>query len=116
MGKRMFYHFVNINYGMHCKDPLLKDTPYGDFASDMLADKNFPWLHSLKPDGVFKYHDLLLNYLESKGACSQAIEVFEELFGMYLVSDYIDQWREHQNILAVRREKRREKLNNAPHS
>ena len=96
MSKICFAHFVNNNYGLHCDDPAKKDTPYGDFANDMLHDKFFPWRHSLKPQKLMEYHEVVLEHIKSNGACDAAIATFEELFGMYIVSDYMEQWREKQ--------------------
>ena len=49
-------------------------TPYGDFVRDMLHDFDFP---------IFAEHDIILRYLWRIGACSGAVDAFEELLREY---------------------------------
>ena len=51
-----------------------EDSPRGDFASDMKHDFEFPALAG---------HDIILHYLERIGACTGAIEAFEDLWREY---------------------------------
>ena len=113
MGAIMFYHFVNHNYGMHCKDGKKKDTPYGDFAMDMVSDHDFPWIHSLSnPARLIEYHDQVLEHLNKNHACNGAIKAFEELFGMYFVSVYIEQYKERKLKRKMHTEKYKKRKEN----
>lgn len=48
-----------------------EDSPRGDFAKDVIYDSDFP---------AFSDHDCILGYLRSLGACSRAIDLFEETY------------------------------------
>ena len=62
-----FVKWVKENYEREC-------SPEGDFAEDMIYDKDFPGLAE---------HDVIRYYLDDIGACSEAISVFEELWKEY---------------------------------
>ena len=62
-----FFRWVRENYEMEC-------TPEGDFADDMISDKDFPGLAE---------HDVIKNYLEGIAACDDALSVFEKLWKEY---------------------------------
>lgn len=49
-------------------------TPCGDFVRDMLHDFEFP---------ILAEHDIIARYLGRLGACSEAVEAFEELWREY---------------------------------
>lgn len=51
-----------------------EDSPEGDFAEDMIHDKDFPGLAE---------HDVIRYYLDNIGACNDAISIFEELWKEY---------------------------------
>ena len=62
-----FFKWVKENYEREC-------SPEGDFAEDMIYDKDFPGLAE---------HDVIRYYLDDIGACSEAISVFEDLWKEY---------------------------------
>lgn len=49
-------------------------SPYGDFARDMVRDMNFPRIADYR---------VICRYLYRIGACSKAIDVFEEMWRLY---------------------------------
>ena len=51
-----------------------EDSAKGDFAKDMVCDKDFPSLAE---------YDFIKRYLENVGACDAALEVFEKLWKEY---------------------------------
>ena len=51
------------------------DTPFGDFARDMLQDFKFP---------AFAEHDIIARYLERDNSCRDAKEVFEKMWRKYV--------------------------------
>jgi uncharacterized protein YozE (UPF0346 family) len=66
--KMTFYKFVISKY-------LKSNSPEGDLARDMEADKDFPRKATTKRT--------ILNYLESCHACDDAITVFLDLWKEY---------------------------------
>lgn len=55
---------------------LNKDTPAGDLARDLNRDKeNFPQSNDGKE---------IMDYLFSKGACSQCLDTFEKCYAQYV--------------------------------
>lgn len=62
-----FFIWVKENYDG-------EDSAKGDFAKDMVCDKDFPSLAE---------YDFIKRYLENVGACDAALEVFEKLWKEY---------------------------------
>lgn len=54
---------------------LCLDTPSGDFARDLTNDNDFPRNVT---------HDDMKDYLRSKKACKEVMEIFEELYKEYI--------------------------------
>ena len=95
MARQPFFHWARNEF-------LDSRSPYGDFARDMVMDRQFPWLHSFTKSGLEKYHDWVISHLHSSNACAAAIDTFEEMFKEYLSSmdhsydsrkEYYKKWR-----------------------
>jgi len=70
-----FYNWMKKNYEG-------EDSERGDLFYDMKRDKAFPRNpHPGKYDG---WHKLIISHLHSKGACDEAINVFEECWRDYV--------------------------------
>ncbi len=60
------------------------DTPYGDFARDVTADKQFPKNYPLRKEGAERVdHNIILYHLKARHACSECVAVFEETWSLY---------------------------------
>ena len=70
-----FYTYMRRTYGG-------ADSPEGDFAEDLLRDKeSFPRNSSCKFTG---WHDQIRNYLSRHNACRECLEVFEKCWTEYV--------------------------------
>lgn len=70
-----FYAFMMKNY-------LNEDAPAGDLAQDMHRNKEeFPKNRSCKFDG---WHTVILDYLQSRNACRECLETFDECWEEYV--------------------------------
>lgn len=53
-----------------------EDTPIGDFAKDVIEDRNFPRHENSKKN--------IMNYLLANGSSKECIEAFEESFKIFM--------------------------------
>ena len=75
-----------------------EDTPEGDLASDMYADREcFP-----RGRDTNIGHEEIKAYLEDSGACYKCLEVFEECWEEYLEYEKNDQKKEERDAIQQR--------------
>lgn len=69
-------------YTFMMKNHLNEDAPAGDLAEDMKRDKDsFPRNGKGKYDG---WHTIIQDYLQSRNACRECLEVFEDCWEEYV--------------------------------
>ena len=63
-----------MTFNKYLKSQLGRNDPIGDLAEDALGDKQFPPVNSLKA---------LVSYLESRGACDDAVDAARDAWKEY---------------------------------